>query len=148
MTKLKLLCIILLSVAVLAALVGCNYGGTGATQEAAAAQNTDRADQANTASKDVTAAEALALWQNRQAVIIDVRTPAEYREGHISGVQNIPLDELAQRSNEVPQDKKVLLICRSGRRSAEGTELLRGKGFNNVYNVTQGMLAWTGPVEK
>jgi phage shock protein E len=88
------------------------------------------------------------MWQNKQAVIVDVRTPAEYQEGHIPGVANIPLDQLESRMNEVPKDKKVLLICRSGKRSAQGTALLRGKGFDSVYNVSEGMNAWKGPVEK
>jgi hydroxyacylglutathione hydrolase len=48
----------------------------------------------------------------------------------------------------VPKDKKVVLICRTGSRSAQGTSLLRGKGFTNVYNSTGGMSTWKGPVEK
>jgi len=97
---------------------------------------------------DVSVDEALRLWQNKEAVIVDVRTPAEYREGHIPGVVNIPLDELEKRKNEVPKDKKVVLICRTGNRSAEGTRLLRGSGFQNVFNSTGGMSTWKGPVEK
>jgi len=97
---------------------------------------------------DVSVDEALRLWQNKEAIIIDVRTPAEYRDGHIPGVTNIPLDELEQRMNEVPKDKKVVLICRTGNRSAQGTKLLRSKGFSNVFNSTGGMSTWKGPVEK
>ena len=97
---------------------------------------------------DVSVDEALRLWQNKEAIIIDVRTPAEYQEGHIPGVVNIPLDELERRAGEVPKDKKVVLICRTGNRSAQGTKLLRGKGFTNVYNSTAGMSSWKGPVEK
>ncbi|MBP2667428.1 MAG: sulfurtransferase [Firmicutes bacterium] len=100
------------------------------------------------ASMDVSVDEALQLWQNKEAIIIDVRTPEEYRDGHIPGVTNIPLDELEQRMNEVPKDKKVVLICRSGNRSAQGTKLLRNKGFSNVFNSTGGMSSWKGPVEK
>ena len=97
---------------------------------------------------DVSVNEALRLWQNKEAIIIDVRTPAEYRVGHIPGVTNIPLDELEQRMNEVPKDKKVVLVCRTGNRSAQGTKLLRSKGFSNVFNSTGGMSTWKGPVEK
>ena len=100
------------------------------------------------ASVDVSVDEALRLWQNKEAVLIDVRTPAEYREGHIPGVVNIPLDELEKRLGEIPRDKKVVLICRTGNRSAQGTKLLRGKGFDNVYNSTGGMSSWKGPVTK
>ena len=97
---------------------------------------------------DISVDEALRLWQNKEAIIIDVRTPGEYRDGHIPGVVNIPLDELEKRIGEIPKDKKVVLICRTGSRSAQGTRLLRSKGFNNVYNSTGGMSTWKGPVEK
>ena len=97
---------------------------------------------------DVSVGEALRLWQNKEAILIDVRTPAEYRDGHIPGVANIPLDELEKRIGEIPKDKKVVLICRTGNRSAQGTKLLRSKGFSNVYNSTSGMTSWKGPVTK
>lgn len=100
------------------------------------------------ANVDVSVDEALRLWQNKEAVIIDVRTPGEYREGHIPDVFNIPLDELENRMGEIPKDKKVVLICRTGNRSAQGTKLLRSKGFNNVFNSTGGMSTWKGPVTK
>lgn len=97
---------------------------------------------------DVSINEALKMWQNKSAIIIDIRTPEEYNAGHIPGVPLIPLDQLGARSAEIPKDQKVLLICRSGNRSSQGTKLLRSKGFDNVYNVTGGMLALRGPVEK
>jgi len=97
---------------------------------------------------DVSVEEAQRLWLNKEAIIIDVRTPGEYRDGHIPGVVNIPLDELEKRMNEVPKDKKVVLICRTGNRSAQGTQLLRSKGLQNVFNSTGGMSTWKGPVEK
>jgi len=100
------------------------------------------------AGADISVDEALRLWQNKEAIIIDVRTPGEYRDGHIPGVVNIPLDELEKRIGEIPKDKKVVLICRTGNRSAQGTRLLRSKGLNNVYNSTGGMSTWKGPVEK
>ena len=97
---------------------------------------------------DVSVDEALQLWQDKAAILIDVRTPAEYKVGHIPGVANIPLDELEKRMGEVPKDSKVVLICRTGNRSAQGTRLLREKGFANVFNSTGGMSTWRGPVEK
>ena len=97
-------------------------------------------------SVDVSVDEALRLWQAKEAILIDVRTPAEYREGHIPGVANIPLDELEKRLGEIPKDKKVVLICRTGNRSAQGTRFLRSKGFDNVFNSTGGMSTWKGPV--
>lgn len=95
---------------------------------------------------DVSIDEALKMWQDKEAIIIDVRTVEEYQAGHIPDVANIPLDQLDSRSSEVPKDKKVLLICRSGNRSSQGTKILRSKGFDNVYNITAGMSTWRGPV--
>ena len=57
-------------------------------------------------SVDVSVDEALRLWQNKEAILIDVRTPAEYRDGHIPGVVNIPLDELEKRMVRFPKTKK------------------------------------------
>jgi hydroxyacylglutathione hydrolase len=97
----------------------------------------------------MTTEEALSLWQAGEAVIIDVRTLKEYQEeGHIPDVTLIPLDQLENRIEEVPNDQRVLLICHSGRRSAQGTYLLRSEGFELVENIEGGMLAWHGPVVK
>lgn len=97
---------------------------------------------------DLPMAEVLKLWQNKEIVMIDVRTPGEYADGHIPGIANIPVDELERRIAEIPRDKKVVLICRTGNRSATGTKLLRDKGLTNVYNSKDGMTSWKGPVEK
>ncbi|CQR74206.1 putative adenylyltransferase/sulfurtransferase MoeZ [Sporomusa ovata DSM 2662] len=96
----------------------------------------------------MTTEEALSLWQAQKAVIIDVRTLKEYQEGHIPDAVLIPLNQLETRLDEIPKDQTVLLICRSGRRSAQGTNLLRSKGFEQVVNIEGGMLAWRGPVVK
>lgn len=96
----------------------------------------------------MTTEEALSLWQAKKAIILDVRTLKEYEEGHIPDVLHIPLDQLEGRLDEIPQDQKVLVICRSGRRSAQATSLLRSKGFEQAVNIEGGMLAWRGPVVK
>ena len=97
---------------------------------------------------DVTVQEAQRLWETKEAILIDVRTPGEYRDGHIPGVANIPIDDLEKRMGEVPKDKKVVLICRTGSRSAYGTKQLRSKGMANVFNSTGGMSTWKGPVKR
>ena len=97
---------------------------------------------------DVSIDQALADWKNKTVIILDVRTPGEYRDGHIPGARLIPLDELPNRLQDVPKEEKVYVICRSGNRSSQAVRLLRDKGFGNVYNVTSGMNGWKGPVEK
>lgn len=97
---------------------------------------------------NVSVVKAQESWEKQEAIIIDVRTEEEYTQGHIPGTALIPLDQLPNRIGEVPKDKKVLVICRSGKRSLEATQLLRGKGYKNVYNITEGMNGWKGQVEK
>lgn len=98
--------------------------------------------------RDITAEQALKDWQGNHAVILDVRTPAEYAAGHIPGAKLIPLDELPKRINEVPRDTKVYVICRSGNRSSQAVTFLRDKGYSNTHNIVSGMNAWKGPIEK
>lgn len=106
------------------------------------------AQASSSSSRDIPIEQALADWQSKVAVILDVRTPGEYAEGHIPGAKLIPLDQLSSRLEEVPREGKVYIICRSGNRSAQALNLLQNKGFTNVYNVLHGMNAWRGPVEK
>ena len=75
--------------------------------------------------------------------ILDVRTIAEFRGGHIPGAQLIPLGELARRMNEIPKDRQVVTVCRSGSRSAMAAKQLQKVGFE-VQNMVGGMMRWTG----
>jgi len=77
-----------------------------------------------------------------EIAVIDVREDWEYAQGHIEGAQLIPLGALASRVDEVPTDLPVVVVCRSGNRSAQAYRLLRDSGFENVSNMTGGMLAW------
>lgn len=67
------------------------------------------------------------------AAIIDVRTPAEYKNGHIKGSINIPLQVLDKNIGKVNKDKPVITCCASGMRSGSAKSLLKSKGFD-VYN--------------
>lgn len=88
--------------------------------------------------------------KRNQYVWVDVRTEKEYQEGHIPNTILIPHDQMEQRSDELLQykDKEIMLVCRSGNRSAIAAETLAKKGFTNLYNLKGGMLEWTGPIEK
>lgn len=92
--------------------------------------------------------EAMLLWKKKAAVFVDVRTPEEYRQGHVPGARLIPLAELASRIQEVSGNTKVLLICSSGKRSADANIILQQHGFVNTYSVADGMLAWSEKLEK
>lgn len=73
--------------------------------------------------------------------LLDVREPQEYREGHISGARLIPLGELGKRLGELPRDREILVICRSGNRSGAATRQLLSAGFRAV-NLSGGMIGW------
>lgn len=93
-------------------------------------------------SAEVSVAEAFAL-RSAGAFILDVREPDEWAAGHIPDATLIPLGELASRVNEVPRDRQVVVICRSGNRSAKGRDILLGAGFPSVTSVAGGMTDWT-----
>ncbi len=76
-------------------------------------------------------------------VILDVREDWEYQEGHIPGAVLIPLGTIPNRLDEIPRDKTVIAVCRSGNRSSQATQFLRSQGFDNVHNMTGGMIDWT-----
>ena len=75
-------------------------------------------------------------------ILLDVRTPEEYAEGHIKGALLIPVQELQQRISEVPKDKQVYVYCRSGVRSVRASNILVNAGYTRIENVLGGFMAW------
>ena len=73
--------------------------------------------------------------------LLDVREPDEWQAGHIAGAQHIPLGELRERLAEVPKDRTVLAVCRSGSRSEAATRGLRALGYT-AENLEGGVTAW------
>lgn len=76
------------------------------------------------------------------SMIIDVRETWEFKQGHARGARNIPLSQLGRRFNEVPSDRDILLICRSGHRSLQAAKFLQQQSWERVVNVSGGMLSW------
>ncbi len=68
------------------------------------------------------------------AQIIDVRTPMEYKGGHIKGSVNIPLDSLQRNLSKINKNKPVITCCASGMRSASAKDILKSNGYTEVYN--------------
>lgn len=79
-------------------------------------------------------------------LILDVRTAADFvgEQGHIAGAVNVPLEEIPERIEEIGdyQEKPVVTVCRTDRRSAKAVELLAQRGFADVHVVTNGMTGW------
>jgi len=84
-------------------------------------------------------------------LVVDVRTPSEYAQGHVPGAINVPHDQIAAHLAELPKDKDVVLYCRSGRRSALAAEALRASGYSRLLQLEGDMSGWLDqgrPVEK
>jgi len=91
-------------------------------------------------SVDVATVEA--IRQNPGVYLLDVREPDEYAAGHIPGITLIPMGEVAARLAELPRDKEIIVTCRTGNRSSQVADLLREQGFDNVHNMSGGIVAW------
>lgn len=76
------------------------------------------------------------------AILVDVREQNEYDDQHIPGSILIPLSEFAERFEELPKDKPLVMQCRSGARSARAGEHLLANGYTDVVNMAGGILAW------
>lgn len=76
------------------------------------------------------------------AFFLDVRQPEEYAAGYIPNSTLIPLDELESRLDELPRDKEIVVVCRSGGPSQEGRDILLKNGFTSVYSMDGGVIAW------
>jgi rhodanese-related sulfurtransferase len=92
---------------------------------------------------DTVDARAVAAVKDRDDVLVlDVREPSEYDQGHIPGVTLIPMGQVADRLSEIPKDKTVIVTCRSGNRSGQITDYLRQQGYTDVHNMQGGIQAW------
>ncbi|MEJ7833941.1 MAG: rhodanese-like domain-containing protein [Nocardioides sp.] len=79
--------------------------------------------------------------QGRGVLLVDVREPSEYAEGHVPGALNIPMEHLPSRVDELNRDAPVHVICASGNRSSAMADFLTGAGFD-AANVVGGTSAW------
>jgi len=89
------------------------------------------------------AVDVATVASNSQCVLLDVRENDEWASGHAPDAIHIPMGELVQRVSEIDHTKRVVVICRSGGRSARVTQWLRQQGVDAV-NMTGGMYAWAG----
>jgi rhodanese-related sulfurtransferase/rubrerythrin len=79
-----------------------------------------------------------------ELTLLDVRQPKEYEQGHIPGAKLIPLSDLSERLHEIDPKKSTVVYCAIGGRSRVAAQMLAGKGFKDVYNLSGGIKAWNG----
>ena len=88
------------------------------------------------------------LASRKDLFVLDVREPDEWQAGHLAVAKHIPLAQVAAKGAELPSDKHIVVVCRSGGRSGKACELLRQKGFKQVTNLAGGMRAWSEKIDK
>ena len=101
----------------------------------------------------VSTLEATQLMNRQDALVLDVREPARYAEGHILGARNLPLADLAKRAGELEKFKNrpVIVACDSGSASQRAVRELKARGFANAVSLSGGFRAWLQgglPMEK
>lgn len=94
--------------------------------------------------KEVDHIAAMQLINHKNALVLDVREQSEYDAGHVLNSKLIPLGKLRERIGELEKyrERPVILVCRSGQRSAAACGLLGKQGFAQVYNLNGGVTAW------
>jgi rhodanese-related sulfurtransferase len=95
----------------------------------------------NIPASEITIDEAYTKYQ-QGVFLLDVRTKEEWEDFHAPNTTWIPLDQLADRVNELPKDEKIVVVCRSGNRSQQGRDILLKAGFSNVSSMSGGLNQW------
>jgi rhodanese-related sulfurtransferase len=97
---------------------------------------------ATTLSAEINSTQAYQIYQKDGAFFVDVREQSEWDTFHIPNTNLIPLGELPNRLNEVPKDKPIVVVCRSGNRSQAGRDILKQAGYSNVTSMAGGVTDW------
>ncbi|SMF96693.1 Rhodanese-related sulfurtransferase [Methylomagnum ishizawai] len=93
--------------------------------------------------KTVSPIEAVALMNDDHTLVLDVREPNEFDQGHIEGARNVPLAKLESALELEPHKQNpVIVTCQSGTRSQPACKQLLAQGFTQVFELSGGMLAW------
>ncbi len=95
----------------------------------------------NVLSPTINVSQAYDLYQ-AGAFVLDVRTVEEWNEFHAPDSTLIPLDQLASRLSEVPRERQIVVVCRSGNRSQQGRDILLNAGFEQVTSMAGGLNEW------
>ncbi len=90
---------------------------------------------------EISAEDFARIYAEGEVTLVDVREPAEYRAGHLSGAQLVPMRSVAEKADELPKDEPVYVICATGNRSQSSSQLLRRAGVE-AYSVAGGTQGW------
>lgn len=107
--------------------------------------------QVNAQVQNINQTDFKKLQADKNTVIIDVRTPGEIQQGYIKGTSkfiDISDPQFEQKINALDKSKNYIMVCRSGARSGRAAQIMAGKGFKKVYNLSGGVLNWSGGLTK
>lgn len=114
------------------------------TNTVAQTSQTNQTTSASAQSSEISVTALYEKTKSKDVIIIDVRTPQEYTQGHLPKAQNIPLQDLDKRMGELStyKNKELFLVCASGGRSHTATQTLLKNGFTKAQNVLGGTRGW------
>ena len=100
-----------------------------------------------TVERNYTGLKTAEAWElikdNKNLVLIDVRSAADFRKNRIKGARNIPIEKMDEKKNTLPRDKDIVLYCQNGGRSVRAIRLLELAGYTRLYNMDEGLRGWT-----
>lgn len=98
------------------------------------------------AAPSVSPQQATVMSNGEDALLLDIRTPADYKAGHVIGAKNIPFADLTKRITELEKhkDKPIIVICKTGQTASGAANVLKKAEFTNVHRMAGGMAEWTG----
>ena len=93
--------------------------------------------------RELSAREAYDAWQRGEVQIVDVREVSEHMATHVPGMPLVPMSEIMDRLDDFPSDRPLVILCRSGNRSATVADFLNAQGdLPEAANLAGGILAW------
>ena len=99
--------------------------------------------------ENITPADLQKRVENKEKLtIVDVREPWEYQEGHLPGSRLLPLGQIRTWAGELPKNEEIIVYCRTAARSASAYKYLQAQGFTKVKNMSGGIIAWRGAVQR
>jgi phage shock protein E len=127
-------------------LVGCSSSSDSAKVAPENVTSPSGVDASSSSIRLVTADDAEKLATDPSISVIDVRTPAEFAEGHLAGARLMDFRsaEFPQQLGTLDPNGRYLIYCRSGNRSGEAVGLMKELGFTDVADLDGGIVAWTG----
>ena len=93
--------------------------------------------------KEINTGELAARIENGDDVeLLDIRSDAELMQGVLPNAKHLPMHLIPLKINDFPKDKDIILYCRSGARSYQAVAYLAQQGFDNIYNLSGGIISW------